>query len=84
MSLKGRSCWVVKIRMDMREKLSLEAMGRFVATSEEIRFEAEDRRQLYGWVEQAPIEQQYRQQGKAARGMQQAKSKLFERLQLTA
>jgi hypothetical protein len=34
MSLKGRSCWVVNIRMDDAEKLSLEAMGRFVEASE--------------------------------------------------
>jgi hypothetical protein len=39
MSLKGRSCWYVNIRMDDREMLSFEAMGRFVAASGEIRFE---------------------------------------------
>jgi hypothetical protein len=33
----------MKIRMDDREKLSLEAMGRFVEASKEIRFEAESR-----------------------------------------
>ncbi len=48
MSLKGRSCWDVNIRMHDAEKLSLEAMGRFVEASEEIRFEGENRRQLYG------------------------------------
>ena len=69
MSLKGRSCWVVNIRMDEAEKLSLEAIGRFVAASEEIRFEAEDRQQLYGWVEQVLVGQGYAQQGKAARGL---------------
>jgi hypothetical protein len=47
----------------------LEAIGRFVAASEEIRFEAEDRQQLYGWVEQVLVGQQYAQQGKAARGV---------------
>jgi hypothetical protein len=50
------------------EKLSLEAIGRFVAASEEIRFEAQDRQQLYGWVEgcwSAAV----RQLGKAARGL---------------
>ncbi|MHB1960327.1 MAG: DDE-type integrase/transposase/recombinase [Acidobacteriaceae bacterium] len=51
------------------EKLSLEAMGRFVEASEKIRFEAEDRRQLYGWVEQVLVGQQYAAQGKAARGL---------------
>jgi hypothetical protein len=50
------------------EKLSLESIGRFVAASEEIRFEAQDRQQLYGWVEQVLVGQEYAQQGKAARG----------------
>jgi transposase InsO family protein len=69
MSLKGRSCWVVNIRMDDAEKLSLESIGRLVAASEEIRFEAEDRPQLYCWVERVLVGQQYAQQGKAARGL---------------
>jgi len=43
------------------EELSLEAIGRFVAGSEDIRFEAEDRQQLYGWVEQVLVGQQYGQ-----------------------
>jgi transposase InsO family protein len=69
MSLKGRSCWVVNIRMDDAEKLSLEGIGRFVEASEEIRFEAADREQLYGWVERVLVGQQYALQGKAARGL---------------
>jgi transposase InsO family protein len=47
----------------------LEAIGRFVAASEEIRFEAKDRQQLYGWVEQVLVGRQYGQLGKAARGL---------------
>jgi transposase InsO family protein len=69
MSLKGRSCWVVNIRMVRAEELSLESIGRFVAGSEDIRFEAEDRQQLYGWVEQVLVGQQYGQLGKSARGL---------------
>src|ERR1022692_2347155 len=69
MSLKGRSCWVVNIRMVRAEELILEAMGRFVAASEEIRFEAQDRQQLYDWVEQVLVGQQYALLGKAARGL---------------
>src|ERR1035438_1186837 len=69
MSLKGRSCWVVNIRMVRAEELSLEAIGRFVAASEEVQFEAEDRRQLYGWVEQVLVGRQYAQLGNAARGL---------------
>ena len=69
MSLKGRSCWDVNIRMDDQEKLSLEAIGRFVAASEEVRFEAQDRQQLYDWVEQVLVGQQYTLLGKLARGL---------------
>src|SRR5208283_1743438 len=69
MSLKGRSCWVVNIRMDDAEKLSLEAIGRFVLASEDIRFEGKDREQVYGWVERVLVGQQYAEHGKAARGL---------------
>jgi hypothetical protein len=55
--------------MVQAEELSLEAMGRLVAVSQEIRFEAQDREQLYGWVEQVLVGQQYGQLGKAARGL---------------
>jgi transposase InsO family protein len=69
MSLKGRSWWVVNIRMDDREKLSLESISRFVAASEGVRFEAEDRQQLYGWVERVLVGQGYALQGKESRGL---------------
>jgi hypothetical protein len=69
MGLKGRSCWDVSIRRDDRENLSSETMGRFVEASQEIRFEAENRPQLYRWVERVLVEQQYQQQGKAACGL---------------
>jgi transposase InsO family protein len=55
--------------MDDAEKLSLEAIYLFVAGSEEIRFEAQDRQQLYGWLERVLVEHEYAQQGKAARGL---------------
>jgi transposase InsO family protein len=69
MSLKGRSCWDVNIRMDDREMLSLEALGRFVEAGEKIRFEADDRQQRYGWVEQVLVGHEYALLGKAARGL---------------
>ncbi len=69
MSLKGRSCWVVNIRMVRAEILSLEAMGRFLSASEEVRFEAADRQQLYQWVEQVLVGQQYASLGKPSRGL---------------
>jgi hypothetical protein len=54
--------------MDDAEKLSMEAIGWFVEASEELRFEAADRQQLYDWVEQVLVGQQYAQQGKALNG----------------
>jgi hypothetical protein len=55
--------------MDDAEKLSLEAIGQFVTASEDIRFEAQDRQQRYGWVKEVLIGQGYAQLGKAARGL---------------
>ena len=59
----------MNISVRQAEKLSLEEVGRFVAASEGIRFEGQDRGQVYGWVEQVLVGQQYARQGKAARGL---------------
>ena len=59
----------MNVSVHQAEKLSLEGIRRFVAASEEIRFESADRRQVYGWVEGLLVGQQYAQQGKAARGL---------------
>jgi hypothetical protein len=59
----------LNISVHEAEKLSLEAMGRFVEASEEIRFESENRGQVYGWVERVLIQHEFAQQGKAARGL---------------
>lgn len=55
--------------MHEAEKLSLEAIGRFVEASEEIHFEGVNRTQVYGWVERVLVQQEYAQQGKSARGL---------------
>jgi transposase InsO family protein len=59
----------VNIRVHEAEKLSLEAIQRFVEASEAIRFESDNRQQRYGWVERVLVQQAYRQQGKAAKGL---------------
>jgi transposase InsO family protein len=59
----------LNISVHEAEKLSLEAMGRFVEASEEIRFESADRSQVYGWVERLLVGQEYGAQGKVARGL---------------
>ena len=59
----------MKIRVQEAEKLSLEAIRGFVAARESLRFEGENREQVYGWVEQVLCQQEYPRQGKAARGL---------------
>jgi len=51
------------------EKLSLEAIGRFVEASEGIRFAGANRQQVYGWIERLLVQQEYGQQGRAGRGL---------------
>jgi transposase InsO family protein len=59
----------LNISVHEAEKLSLEAIGRFVQASEALRFEGENRQQVYGWLEQVLVGQQYPQLGRAARGL---------------
>jgi len=51
------------------EKLSLDQIEAFLNASEEIRFEGENREQVYGWVEQVLRQQLYQKQGRKARGL---------------
>jgi transposase InsO family protein len=69
MSLKVQACWRLNISVHETEKLSLEAIGRFVEASEEIHFESQGRQQVYGWMERVLVRQEYAQQRKAARGL---------------
>ena len=55
--------------MHEAEKLSLDQIGAFLNASEQIRFEGENREQVYGWVEQVLRQQQYPEQGRKARGL---------------
>jgi transposase InsO family protein len=59
----------VNVSVHQAEKLSLEGIRRFIAASEELRFEGHKREQIYGWVEGVLCQQEYAQQGKAARGL---------------
>ena len=55
--------------MQEAEKLNLEQIEAFLKASGEIRFEGEDREQVYTWMEQVLRQQQYAQQGRKARGL---------------
>jgi transposase InsO family protein len=51
------------------ETLNLEQMESFLRASEAMRFEGETRQQVYPWMERVLCQQQYHQQGRAARGL---------------
>ena len=51
------------------ERLSLEQIRRFLAASEEFRFEANNREELYGWVTRTLVEQEYGGQKREAKGL---------------
>jgi transposase InsO family protein len=59
----------VNVSVHQAEKLSLEGIRRFIEASQDLRFEGKSREQVYAWVEQVLCQQQYHQQGKAARGL---------------
>ena len=51
------------------EKLSLEQIRAFLESSEPIRFEDAHRSEVYEWIGSTLWRQQYREQGKEARGL---------------
>ena len=55
--------------MHEAEKLNLDQIEAFLKASEGIRFEGENRQQVYGWVEQVLRQQQYQKQGRRGRGL---------------
>jgi transposase InsO family protein len=59
----------LNIRVYQAEKLSMEEIRRFVAASEGLQFQGRHRAEVYGWMEQVLVGQQYATQGKAARGL---------------
>lgn len=68
------------------EKLSLQQIEKFLAAAKEVRFEASERKQVYGWIERLLCEQEYARQGRRARGLLRryiAKMTGLSRAQLT-
>jgi transposase InsO family protein len=51
------------------ERLSLEQIRTFLAASEEFRFEANNREEIYGWVTGTLVEQEYGGQKREAKGL---------------
>jgi transposase InsO family protein len=57
------------ISMKNGERLSLEQIGEFLAASEEFRFEANNREEIYGWITRTLVEQEYGGQKREAKGL---------------
>jgi hypothetical protein len=55
--------------MQRAETLTLEQIRQFLTASQEVRLQALDREELYGWVEATLRAQQYEKQPKAVRGL---------------
>jgi transposase InsO family protein len=51
------------------EKLSLQQIEQFLLAAKEVRFEASQRQEVYGWVERLLCGQEYARQGRQARGL---------------
>ena len=51
------------------EKLSLEQIRAFLEASDEVRFQAQDKGELYGWVERTLRQQDYPRLGRHAKGL---------------
>jgi transposase InsO family protein len=51
------------------EKLSLQQIEQFLLAAKEVRFEASQREEIYGWVERLLCQQEYMGQGRRARGL---------------
>jgi transposase InsO family protein len=51
------------------EKLSLQEIETFLLAAKEVRFEASQREEVYGWIERLLCQQEYVRQGRRARGL---------------
>ncbi len=51
------------------EKLSLEEIEKFLLAAKQVRFQASQREEIYGWIERLLCQQEYLRQGRPARGL---------------
>ena len=55
--------------MEAAERLSLEQIRAFLSASDEVGFEARNRTEMYGWVNQALCQQRYTELNRGGRGL---------------
>lgn len=60
------------IRMENAEGIGLPQMAALLASSQEVRFAAKGRKEIYPWVERVLVQQEYALQGKKAKGLVRA------------
>jgi hypothetical protein len=63
------ACWVLIISMENRETLSLEQIRAFLQGSGEVRFQAQDRREVYEWINQTLRPHNYGQLKREGKGL---------------
>jgi hypothetical protein len=51
------------------EKLRLEEIEKFLLDAKQVRFQASQREEIYGWIERLLCQQEYSRQGRPARGL---------------
>jgi hypothetical protein len=61
-------CGRMHVRMHNAEALSPQQINDFLKASEAVRFAGQTRGEIYAWVEQALVAQQYHKRGKQQRG----------------
>ena len=62
-------CWDLNISMKSGERLSMEQVKAFLTASEELRFEAGNREEIYDWVTTTLVEHEYSSQKREAKGV---------------
>jgi hypothetical protein len=55
--------------MEQEGPMNLEQIRAFMAASQEFRFTGRNRKEIYSWVRETAVEQQYHLQGKAGKGL---------------
>ena len=57
-----------------QKKLSLEEIEKFLLAAKQVRFQASQREEIYGWIERLLCQQEHLRQGRPARGCSGATS----------
>ena len=66
---QDRACWVLIIKMQAGEKLSLEQIRAFLEASDEVGFEGRNREEMYDWVNQTLRQLHYQDLKRSGRGL---------------